>query len=354
MNKPPCPPAMRLKLLAASCAVLVSIQMAGAGAPVVDCLPQVRLPLVVQIGGSIGGPALLEGGIDTPLRLRDAATGALLWSAATSDALQAFEGLDAGFAGSLAALDLDGDGRHDRLYAGDLSGRVWRFDMQHGAPAAAWLTGGLFADFSNAEGRGFLAAPDLSVNGHDGASWLDIAIGTAAPGNAAASNRFYVLRDHDYLSHWTQVLYDDHDAITESDLVPVPSTFGAATDGADVPHTGPGWYLELGRGGHVFAPSLTVAHRTTLVIARGIPRSGSCEILPRILTLDLLAASVAADAAEGPDAVPRAPVPAGSLLELVRSDTSPQLLCQLDGEPVAGCTVVTRPDRTWWRREDAQ
>ncbi len=332
--------------------LLTALPLARAAAPLGDCLPQVRVPLVVQIGAATAVPALLEGGIDTPLLLRDAATGRLLWSAAKSAAIQTFDEMEAGFAGSLAALDLDGDGRHDRLYAGDLSGRVWRFDMQHGAPAASWLTGGVFADFNNVEGRGFLAAPDLSVNGHDGTAWLDIAVGTAAPGNAAASNRFYVLRDHDYLGNWMQRLYDDHEAIREDDLVRVPSTVGEATEAVDMPAAGPGWYLELGSG-QVFAPSLTVNHRTTLVIASGIPRGGSCEILPRILTLDLRSPSVAADEAEGPRAVPRAAVRASAVLELVHSETSPALVCVLDGEPVAGCTVDTRPTRTWWRRDDA-
>nr|PZN63949.1 MAG: hypothetical protein DIU62_10475 [Pseudomonadota bacterium] len=148
--------------------------------------------------------ALLQAGLEVPLSVVEAGTGRLLWSAGTDSVVQRFDGLDAPFTGSLAAIDLDADGLHDRIYAGDMAARLWRFDVQHGAPAGEWLTGGVFADFRNAEGRGFIAPPDISLSAPPGATaWLNIALGTAAPGNPAANNRLYVLRDHAVYEAWS-------------------------------------------------------------------------------------------------------------------------------------------------------
>jgi hypothetical protein len=335
-------------------ALLIAVPAARAAEAFTSCLPQVRVPLVVNIGQAARTPALLEGGIQTPLLLRDATSGRLLWSAAASDAIQRFAAMDAGFAASITALDLDGDGRHDRLYAGDLAGRLWRFDVQHGEPAESWLAGGVWADFSNLEGRGFIAAPDLSLSAPQSATpWLNIAIGTAAPGNPAARNRLYVLRDHAHAAVWSQAEYDRWDPLRESGLVRVDATPQAAEEAATLlPEAVPGWYFELGSG-HVLVPSLTMNHRTTLVIAEGMPRGGSCEILPRIISLDLLTQRVTPGLADAFQDGVRSTIAADAQLDLSQGERMSQLVCTLAGRQVAGCTLDTTAQRTWWRREDA-
>src|SRR5690606_23734483 len=131
---------------------------------------------------------------------------------------------------------LDADGLHDRIYAGDLAGRLWRFDIHHGAPAGQWAAGGVFADFSNVEGRGFLAAADVSLSAPAGAApWLNIAIGTAAPGNPAANNRFYALRDHAVRERWSQRQHEQWQALREQDLQRVPAVARMAEAGSAAP-----------------------------------------------------------------------------------------------------------------------
>lgn len=318
------------------------------------CLPMVTVPLQVRIDPGAPVAALLQGGLELPLTLVDAASGRLLWSAGdASVATQGFPAMQAGFAGSLAAIDLDGDGVQDRLYAGDLAGRVWRFDVQHGAGAAAWLTGGLVADFSNDEGRLFIAAPDLSLSAPaDAPPRLTLALGTAAPGNAAASNRFYVLYDRDVQENRTQEQYDELSPVTEADLQQVRATIDetSAASGLD---EGPGWYVELGSG-HVVTPSLTLQHRTVLALAPSIPREGSCEIFARIVTLDLEAGRIVVDdSADARWQVPlRATVRLSDAIQLQRVDET-LTACSLGGQSIPGCALDTRPRRTWWRRADA-
>lgn len=341
---------LRAVMLFAMCGVVI------AASPTPDCLPKGSMPITVRIGEGPSVPALLEGGIETPLSVLDATSGRLLWSAAAHPAaIQTFPAMDAAFTGSLAAIDLDADGLHDRVYAGDMAGRIWRFDLQHGAPAGQWAAGGVFADFSNTEGRGFLAPADVSLSAPPGnAPWLNIAVGTAAPGNPAASNRFYALRDHAVHESWTAQQYDEWQPLREDDLQQVPATAQATADAAaTVDAASHGWYVELGTG-HVLAPTLTVGHRVVLVIAAVVPREGApCEIFARIASLDLQAAQVI----PGDDGAWQRPLPGTipAIANLALAVTDQGIAeCTLHGQRVPACDVDTRPRKSWWRRTDAE
>ncbi len=68
-------------------------------------------------------------------------------------------------------FDLTGDGFADRMYAADMGGRVWRFDIHNGQTRANLVTGGVFASLGNAHlgthpnatTRRFYSAPDVVV-----------------------------------------------------------------------------------------------------------------------------------------------------------------------------------------------
>lgn len=337
--------------------VLLGATALPAATHAMDCLPMASVALTVRIGSEPPTAALLQGGIETPLQLVDAESGRLLWSAGdTAHVIQRFAGLDAAIAGGITALDLDADGLHDRIYAADLSARIWRFDLQHGHAADAWAAGSLFADFSNAQGRGFVAAPDVSLSRPaQGAPWFNIAIGTASPGNRSANNRFYALRDP-FVHAATEAPRPD--PIREADLkrvsaaLPSGTSPGTQADPDRSDPVGPGWYMELG-GGHVLTPTLTVQQRAVLVIARTWPREGSCEVFVRIATLDLPAQRVMRTPEQdgwSQDMPEPVPVNASLAVQAATAGTAP---CMLGPLRVHACDVDTRPRRTWWRREDA-
>jgi hypothetical protein len=349
--------ARRLAGLAAA-AGLLSLLQAFTGVNTVQaagCLPGWNVPLVVQIGEDPPVRALLEGGSGTPLSLFNAEDGRLLWSAGAAEHVaQVFAGMDAPIFGSLAAIDLDADGRHDRIYAGDTAGRVWRLDLHHGAPASHWATGGMLGDFSNAEGRGFFAPPDLSVSSVPGVNpWLNVALGTAAPGNPRADNRFYVLREP-LLVDSAQSATEPWAPVTEADLHEAPATLQGIDAAKSTDPSGPGWYVRLGAG-HVVAPALTVDHRATVVIAEAIPGNGPCEVFVRIAHLDLRNAQLVAVGLEGTafTPLPRA-VPVTATLQHAGAASDGTAPCHLDNQRIPGCDVDTRPRRTWWRRMDAE
>lgn len=336
--------------------LLAVAPLAGIAAePLAGCLRAVSVPIAVRIAGSAPVAALLEGGIETPLRLVDAATHRQLWSAADHAAIQLFTGMDSAVFGSIAAVDLDADGLHDRIYAGDISGRLWRFDVHHDAAAPQWTSGGILADFTNEVGRGFIAPPDLVLSSPPGAQpWLNIAIGTAAPGNPSASNRFYVVRDHAAFDAWSDEDFAAWNPVGEEDLVKVNGMQATADAAHLIDPDNPGWYIELGTG-HVVAPALAVNHRVVLAIAEAIPLTGRCEVLTRIASLELEQGRAVPGASAPDNWSNTLPTPVLLSDRFVIGPAQEAIApCTLGGQRIPACDVDTRPRRTWWRREDVE
>lgn len=318
------------------------------------CSVESRIELVLH-----GGPAFLVGSQLPELRIVDAG-GRLLWSAAaTGTHTQRFAGMTAGFTGSLAAIDIDGDGTHDRIYAGDLQGRMWRFDLDSNAPVSRWMTGGVFADLGNAaSGRGFLAAPDITLLSSGGQPWISIAIGTAntapatTPGFAFGMHRFYVLRDESPFERWTQRQYDRWTPLLEANLVLVEGDFPDAQRAV-----GSGYYMNLGAG-QVPASSLTLNGRTFFTVVHS-----SALLLPSCplrIAADLpVPVSVGSFSipdlqVAGPARLPHEFAPHDSGIRLVRDPANPgALVCAVGADMLPGCSLDITLHRTFWRREDA-
>ena len=322
---------------------------AHAGEPS-GCLPEPPVPLTVRIGASAALQALLIGGASPTLQVIDAGSGALLWSAgSTPKSLQTFTAMTAPFGGSLIALDTDQDGLDDRLYAGDLDGRLWRFDLHNGASAKAWASGGVFADFSNGAGRGFLAPPDVVLTKAPAAEpWFSIALGTAAPGHPDANNRFYVLRDATPFAAWTDAQYRNWRPLHESDLLQVTDLKDHSTD-----PTRAGWFIELGSG-DVLSASLTVGGTTVFAVASS---SASCSSAFSVGTLNLAERRPVADqSGEWRKALAgNMPIDTAIALSVDETDTKASTAhCVFGDTQIAGCDVDLRPHRTWWLREDAE
>jgi len=338
-----------MKRLAALLMLACVPVMAGASA---DCIPATPLPLLARIGPGEVHAALLVGGSMPALRVVDAASGATLWSAdAAAGASQRFAAMTAAFAGSFAALDTDGDGLPDRVYAGDLAGRLWRFDLHQGAAADHWASGGIFADFSNELGRGFLAPPDVSLMAAAGAApWFDIAVGTAAPGHAGADNRFYVLRDATPFTAWSDQQYRDWQPLREADLLHVTTAEPAADAVMDA-----GWFVELGSG-DVLTASLTVAGRVVFAVAEAGAGVLGCRSAFSLATLSLATTKLPTVAAgnwrrmlDGEQ-----PLTTSFMLAVAADSGVATARCTFGDQHLADCDVDLRPHRTWWRREDAE
>jgi len=191
----------------------------------------------------------------------DAKSGALLWYAAsTTDTSgttaqqgfrKTFADMNNSFPARISVIDTDGDLFADRIYAGDMGGRVWRFDIFNGKPVSDLVTGGVFAELgqgqivppaptSIADTRRFYNAPDVSLIQRRGADpYYNIAIGSGYRGHPLRADnidRFYSLRDKLPFTKLTQDQADKQPRLHDDSLVnittdPVNSAVNADSNG---------------------------------------------------------------------------------------------------------------------------
>jgi type IV pilus assembly protein PilY1 len=191
----------------------------------------------------------------------DAKSGALLWYAAsttdtagTSDQQgfrKTFADMKNSFPARISVIDTDGDLFADRLYAGDMGGRVWRFDIFNGKSVGDLVTGGVFAELgqgqvvppaptSIADTRRFYNAPDVTLIQRRGADpYYNIAIGSGYRGHPLKTetiDRFYSLRDKQPFTKLTQELADKQPRLQDASLVditadPINSAVNADSNG---------------------------------------------------------------------------------------------------------------------------
>lgn len=227
----------------------------------------------------------------------DAASGRLLWyaggpqGAGTPDLT--LSQMTHSLTGRVVTLDLDGDRYADRMYAADLGGRIWRFDIWNGRPRSELVTGGVLATLgaggtgqtSIENNRRFYYAPDVALIQRRGAEpYLNLAIGSGYRGHPLHSetrDRFYALRDRNPFAKLTQPQYDAATPITDADLVNITPRPEQAT----VPPSSAGWKLELSLNGgwvgeKVLAEALTVDGTILFTSYQPVPPSQSDPCRP--------------------------------------------------------------------------
>ncbi len=181
------------------------------------------------------------------------------------------------FASDIRVVDLDGDGLSDKMFASDMGGQVWRFDLRNGSTRAAFATGGMIAqlggaplvggDPTYANNRRFYYAPDVALASKGNQSFIHIGIGSGhreSPNSTLNHDRFYALRDYSPFTTLTQTQFNLREAtpITEADLIDIRDnlspTFATSTPA--------GWRMELREGNtwkgeKVLAEARTFANR---------------------------------------------------------------------------------------------
>ena len=205
----------------------------------------------------------------------DAVSGNRLWYAGPSTDTGAdlrHASLTHSIPGDVRVFDLTGDGFADRMYAADMGGRVWRFDISNGQPRATLVTGGVFASLGNAHlstrpnatTRRFYSAPDVSFLGSGGRTWLNLALGSGYRGhplNLDTQDRFYSLRDHRPFARLTQAQYDSWTVITEADVNLIDVTTDIAPT---IPAGASGWRMDLRRPGAAFTGEKSLSEARTV------------------------------------------------------------------------------------------
>jgi type IV pilus assembly protein PilY1 len=202
-----------------------------------------------------GGAYALDGE-GNQIFMVDAESGDLLWYAGPSTDTNAdlpHPSMLHGIPGDVRVFDITGDGFADRMYAADMGGRVWRFDVHNGQDRTNLVTGGVFASLGNAHlgthpnatTRRFYSAPDVAFLSKGGRTWLNVALGSGYRGhplNVETQERFYSLRDHLPFARLTQAQYDAATVITEADVNLIDVTLDISPT---IPPGATGWRLDL-------------------------------------------------------------------------------------------------------------
>lgn len=183
-------------------------------------------------------------------------TGQLIWSAGSSNAVHGhdlqLDKMDHSIPAPVKVVDLTGDDIPDRMYAGDMGGRLWRFDIINGNDPSTLVEGGLLATLGAAdlpapppasEVRRFFASPDVVavLSDEPGESYLAVNIGSgyrAHPLNASTDDEFYSVRDFNIFN---VVDSDDYgEPVTRADLLDITNDTTPTMLTTD-----PGWRLRM-------------------------------------------------------------------------------------------------------------
>ena len=200
----------------------------------------------------------------------DLEDGDLLWWAGNSGSANLnLAQMNNSIPSKVTVIDIDGNKFADRMYVGDMGGRVWRFDIWNGQAVSSLVTGGVIARLGagNVAGaprsaaRRFYNAPDVAIIQRRGSPpFFNVALGSGYRGHPLeqdTQDRFYALRDYLPFTKRTQLQYAALTPILDGDLVDI-------TTPVAVPDGSPGWKLPLNDGGSwigekVLAESVTVA-----------------------------------------------------------------------------------------------
>lgn len=314
----------------------------------------------------------------------DAVSGTVLWRAggAGSGATLELEKMNNAIPGDIRSIDFDGDGFLDRMYAGDMGGRVWRFDVTNGNAASSLVAGGVFAAMGDADetthtaetNRRFYNAPDVTLVRKRGVPpYLSINIGSgyrASPLNEQISDRFYALRDFGLFSRRVQDDYDDWTPITESDLTDV--TEDAAPS---IPSDSMGWMIRFTRDGEkVLAEARTFSGITFFPTFTPEVETTTSSCAPRQGTNRLYAVNVLdGSPANNRDSETTDPQPEDREKELQQGGIAPETVflfptppedcvgedCRpppqcLVGVENCGIEFTNQPVKTFWRERAVQ
>lgn len=200
------------------------------------------------------------------IHMLDLATGTTIWRGGRDvGATRVFSGMTRAFPNSIRVIDMNGDNFADRMYASDMGGQIWRFDIKRGETPANLVNGGVIAQLG-AEGLGtpaaadtrrFYNSPDVSIfrDPVQGARYIAVSIGSgyrAHPFDLSAADRFYSVRDPAIFNQLEQSEYDNYDVITDIDLVEVSGSVQNV-----IPPTANGWKFTLPANEKVLSDSIT-------------------------------------------------------------------------------------------------
>jgi len=167
----------------------------------------------------------------------------------------------------ISRVDTNGDGYADRLYVGDMGGRIWRFDIG-GSDTNAW-SGKIFFNASTSGRRKIFYAPDVTLE--KGYEMVFFGTGDREhPTESGVINRFYAVKDKGV-----------NKTLSEEDLEDV--TNGLSSNNLESKE---GWFVSLGANRGEKVTGVPVVAYGAVYFTTFSPSSQSGENTARVYALN--------------------------------------------------------------------
>lgn len=318
----------------------------------------------------------------------DAETGQRLWWASSDPTANlVLDEMTNSIPSDVTVIDVNADGYADRIYVGDMGGRVWRVDINNTSNSGAdtLATGGLLADIAGtdaANNRRFYYPPDIALMRSTGGYVLTVSIGSgyrAHPLNQVIQDRFYMIRDENVYGVPADTDSDgkpDYPGYLETDLYDATANDLGQKTGSELDvargvfNSAHGWYIRLVRpdgayeGEKVLASSLTLDHKIYFTTFTPVASAHSDSCAPSQGTARVYVVSLS-DATPVKDLVPDGTLQADDRsLGLVRGGIppAPTLIFPSDGSSPVITVGPEIPkdiqddkqkyDKLYWRQDE--
>ena len=301
-------------------------------------------------------------------------TGAKIWSAGDdSDHDLRLSDMDHSIPAPLRVIDINSDGLADRIYVGDMGGRVWRFDIFNGNLASELVQGGMIASIgasdisspTTADVRRFYNQVDVVSVPKSGAPFYALNIGSgyrAHPLDRDIDEEFYSIRDFNPVSQMDASDYGD--PILRADLVNITTLPSPALNPDDK-----GWRLSMNQADGEKVLSRAITFDGVLFFTSFSPGSSAtaCAAAPgenRLYAIDLLTGAPLLNRDESEDTEELTETDRYTLLkqgsiapqvEILFGADNPTVGTLLVGPETPDADIITSlPARSYWTQDGAE
>ncbi len=222
------------------------------------------------------------------ISMLDLFSGERLWRAGRSNAHLNLSAMTRSFPSEVRVIDFTGDGFADRMYAIDVGGQLFRFDVWRNQNEANTVTGGVIARFGGegvasagaTDTRRFYAAPDVSIFTDPVLNRRFLAIGVgsgyrAHPLNTNAPDAYFSLRDKDVFNKLDTNAYSNYPVALEANMHPITdvNTVIASTER--------GWKYDMPAGQMILSGSATFDDSVFFIgFSPEINTQTPCQVVP--------------------------------------------------------------------------
>jgi len=223
------------------------------------------------------------------ITMLDLFSGDRVWRAGRANADLTLSTMTRSFPSEVKVVDFSGDGFIDRMYAVDIGGQVFRFDVFRNKAPADVVTGGVIARFGgegvasagDTDVRRFYSAPDVSIFSDPVLNRRFIAVGVgsgyrAHPLDVSAVDKYYSLRDPDLFAKLNGTAYSTYDIAYDADMHEISGQVNTVIGANER-----GWKFTVPSGQMILSSSATFDNSVFFISYRpDIGAASSCQVAP--------------------------------------------------------------------------